>query len=109
MISRFQSKVFKKLAALPRKQRRKHINSWPNKAFGDIKQTCKAICKNPKITNRVLKKICSQKNNIRKIANSPPKKIKKILIQQKGKGIFTALAAGVIPLIVDQITKLVKG
>ena len=50
----------------------------------------------------------TQKNNIRKISKSSPKKIKKILTKQKGKGIFTAIALGLAPLLIDGITKLVK-
>ena len=106
MVSRYQVKVFQKLSKLPKKQRQKHINNWPNKAFCDIKGLCRQICHNKKITQKTLKKIQKQKKLIRTISNSPPKKIRKILAQQSGSGIFTALATGIIPLIVDQIVKL---
>ena len=106
MVSRYQVRVLQKLSKLPKKERQKHINNWPTKAFCDIKNLCKKICHNKKVTQKTIKKIRKQKNLIRTISKTPPKKIQKILARQSGSGIFTALAAGVIPLIVDQVVKL---
>ena len=108
MIGRFQVKTLKTLAKLPQKERNKSINRWKSKPFRDIKHICTSICRSPKIQGKTLKKNSTQKNNIRKISKSSPKKIKTILTKQKGKGIFTAIALGLAPLIINGITKLVK-
>lgn len=106
MVSRYTVKVFQKLSKLPKKQRNKHINNWPTKAFCDIRGLCKEICHNKKIPPKTLKKIQKQKKIIRLLSTSQPKKIQKILTQQSGRGIFTAIAGGLLPLIIDQIVKL---
>ena len=108
MIARFQVKALKSLAKLTQKERNRSINKWKSKPFRDIKHICTSICKSPKIQGKTLKKLFTQKNNIRKISKLSPKKIKTILTKQKGKGIFTAIALGLAPLIINGITKLVK-
>lgn len=107
-VSRYQVNLLHKLSKISKKDRQKHINSWPIEAFRDIKGLCKKICHNKKVTQKTIKKIRKQKNLIRTISKAPPKQIKKILAKQSGAGIFTAIATGILPFIVDQITKLVS-
>ena len=107
-VSRYQVNLLHKLSKISKKDRQKHINSWPIEAFRDIKTLCKKICHNKKVTQKTIKKIRKQKNLIRTISKAPPKQIKKILAKQSGAGIFTAIATGILPFIVDQITKLVS-
>ena len=107
-IKRYQSTIFKNLSKLPQKERNQHIKKWPSKAFTDIKSICKGICNNPKLNPSTLKKIKPYKIPIRSIAKSNSKQVKAILLRQRGRGIFTAIAAGIIPLIVQGISGLFK-
>ena len=107
-IKRYQTTILKKLSKLPQKQRNLHISKWPSAAFTDIKSICKGICNSSNIKPSTLKKIKPYKSTICNISKSDTKKVKNILLRQKGRGIFTAIATGLIPLLVDGIIKLVK-
>ena len=104
-ISRYNITTLKKLAKLPHKTRKKHLTSWDLSAYKDIKDICGKACSKRKIPNKTLKKLKSQKKIIRKIANSNPTGVKKILVNQKGSGIFTTLAAAIIPTIIGAFAK----
>lgn len=101
--------TFNNLGKFKKKERKKILFNFPNKAYTDIKAICKNVCHNKKCKPRTLKKIKRYKSIFRKFSKSSPKYIKNTLIKQKGKGIFTALAAGVIPLIANLIGNAIKG
>ena len=107
-IKRYHTTILRKLAKLPQKRRNRHISQWPDRAFIDIRKICKGVCSSPKLKSATLKKVKPYKAIIRNISRSQPAKIKKILLKQKGRGIFTALATGLVPLIVDGIVKLTQ-
>lgn len=104
-INRYNVQTLKKISKIPHKNRKKHLDKWSVSAFKDIKNICGGICSSKKIPQKTLKKVKSQKNLIRLIANSKPESVKKILVNQTGGAIFTAIAAGLIPVIIDQIVK----
>ena len=104
-INRYNAITLKKLGKLPQKGRKLHLKNWSSTAFKDIKNICTAICNTHNIPKKTINKLKLHKNNIRKISKSKPSTVKKILVNQKGGAIFTALAAGLIPIIIDQIVK----
>ena len=104
-INRYNVTTLKKLAKLPHKTRKKHLDNWDLSAYKDIKNICSKACSNPKIPKKCVNKLKKQKKTIRKIALANPSAVKKILVSQKGSGIFTALAAGIIPAIIGAIVK----
>lgn len=105
VIARYQAKILKKLGKLPPKLRKKHLANWPSSAFKDIRSICSGICTSTKLNKNTLRKIKSKKKIIRKISKSNPATVKNILSKQKGSGLFTAIAAGLIPLIASLIKK----
>ena len=104
-ISRHNIRTLIKLSALSHKNRKSHLKNWPDTSYKDIKNICLSICKCKRIPKKTLNKLHPHRKNIRKISKSNPAAVKKILLEQKGGGIFTALAAGLIPMIVNSIVK----
>ena len=104
-INRHNIRTLNKLSTLSHKNRKNHLKDWSDTPFKDIKNICSIICKCKKIPQKTLTKLQPYRKNIRKISKSKPAAVKKILLKQKGGGIFTALAAGIIPMIVNQIVK----
>lgn len=102
-IRRYNAITLKKLAKLPHKTRKLHLKKWPNSAFRDIKNISKGICECKKIPKKSLRKLLPYKKTIRKIARSQPLGVKKILVNQKGGGLFTALAGGLLGPIINAI------
>lgn len=98
-ISKYHVQVFKKLSRLTKANRKKHLSLWPHKAYKDIKKICGDLCHSKKIKPSVLKKISPQKKILRLVAKNPPAKVKKILLDQKGNGIFKAINTGLPALI----------
>lgn len=107
-IRRYNATVLRKLAKLPQKTRKLHLKKWPSTAFKDIKNISKGICDCEKIPKKVLRKLSPYKKTIRKIARSKPLGVKKILVNQKGGGIFTVLAGTLLGPIIDAIGGLFK-
>ena len=107
-ISRYNISTFKKIGKLSQKKRKKHLDNWDSKAYKDIKTICGKACASKKIPQKTLKRLKSQKKDIRKIASANPATVKKILVSQKGSGLFTAIAAGIIPAIVGAISAAKK-
>ena len=95
----------KKLGKLSHKQRKPHLKNWSITAFKDIKKISKAVCKCKRIPKKALTLLSPHSKTIRKLSNAQPVTVKRILVNQKGGAIFTALAATLIPIIVDQIVK----
>lgn len=103
-IHRYNATTLKKIAKLSQKERKRHLDKWDLNAYKDIKNICcKACDSKKKIPKNTLKRLKSHKNTIRKLAASTPTAGKKILIEQKGSGVFTALAAAIIPPIIGAI------
>lgn len=107
-VHRYNAITLKKLGRLGPSKRKHHLKSWSSTAFKDIKNICTAVCKTKeKIPKKTLNKLTPHKKLIRKISTSRPQSVKNILLKQKGGAIFTALAAGLIPLIIDQVVRAV--
>lgn len=99
--------ALKKLSNLSHKERKFHLNNWGVDAFKDIKKISKLICTCKRIPKKTLAVLQPHKKTIRRIANSQPVTVKKILTNQRG-GFLFALAGTLLPIIIDQIVKAVK-
>ena len=99
--------VLKKLSKLSHEKRKSHLNKWDVDAFKDIKKISKLICTCKRIPKKTLTVLQPHKKTIRRIANSQPVMVKKILTNQRG-GFLFALAGTLLPIIIDQIVKAVK-
>ena len=95
--------ALKKLSNLTHKERKFHLNNWGVDAFKDIKKISQAICKCKKIPRKKLILLKPHKKSIRKIASSSdPEEVKKVLVNQKGGFLFSALGS-IIPALIGTV------
>ena len=95
--------VLKKLSKLSHEKRKSHLNKWDVDAFKDIKKISQAICKCKKIPLKKLTLLKPHKKSIRKIASSSdPEEVKKVLVNQKGGFLFSALGS-IIPALIGTV------